>query len=290
MKALVYHGPGSKTWEDVPDAAIQEPTDVVVRVDTTTICGTDLHILQGDVAGGHRRPDPRARGGRHGRLRSATPSGQFAVGDRVLVPAITQCGRCEYCHARHALALPDGRRDRLDLRPPDRRHAGRVGPGALRGHVAVRRARGRHQRAGDLPGRLAAHRVRGRGAGRPGAAGRHGGGGRRGRGRPVGDPDHRAVGRGEGRSRSTRTSSAWRRPCEFGATDAVEAGPESVADVRRSPTASASTSRSRRSATRRRCSRRRRLVRPGGTHRQHRRARRAGRAADARDCGSRTSP
>lgn len=50
MKALVYHGPGKKAWEQVPDAVIQEPTDVVVRVDTTTICGTDLHILQGDVA------------------------------------------------------------------------------------------------------------------------------------------------------------------------------------------------------------------------------------------------
>ena len=50
MKALVYHGPGSKSWEDVPDAAVVDPTDVVVRVDTTTICGTDLHILKGDVA------------------------------------------------------------------------------------------------------------------------------------------------------------------------------------------------------------------------------------------------
>lgn len=41
MKALVYHGPGKKQWEDVPDATIQDPTDVIVRVDTTTICGTD---------------------------------------------------------------------------------------------------------------------------------------------------------------------------------------------------------------------------------------------------------
>lgn len=49
MKALVYHGPNSKACEDVPDATVQDPTDVVVRVDTTTICGTDLHILQGDV-------------------------------------------------------------------------------------------------------------------------------------------------------------------------------------------------------------------------------------------------
>ena len=49
MKALIYQGPGKKAWEEVPDAAIQEPTDVVVRVDTTTICGTDLHILKGDL-------------------------------------------------------------------------------------------------------------------------------------------------------------------------------------------------------------------------------------------------
>ena len=49
MKALVYHGPGHKAWESVPDPAIQEPTDVIVRIDSLTICGTDLHILKGDV-------------------------------------------------------------------------------------------------------------------------------------------------------------------------------------------------------------------------------------------------
>ncbi|RUQ02149.1 alcohol dehydrogenase, partial [Microbacterium sp. HSID17254] len=49
MKALVYHGPDTKAWEEVPDPTIQDPTDVIVKVDTTTICGTDLHILQGDV-------------------------------------------------------------------------------------------------------------------------------------------------------------------------------------------------------------------------------------------------
>ena len=48
MKALVYHGPGQKAWEDVP-IQLREPTDVMVKVDTTTICGTDLHILHGDV-------------------------------------------------------------------------------------------------------------------------------------------------------------------------------------------------------------------------------------------------
>ena len=49
MKALVYHGPNSRSWDDVPDAAIHEPTNAVVRVDAVTICGTDLHILGGDV-------------------------------------------------------------------------------------------------------------------------------------------------------------------------------------------------------------------------------------------------
>src|SRR5262245_9359330 len=96
MKALVYHGPDNKAWEDVPDATVQEPTDVVVRVDTTTICGTDLHILQGDV--------PAVTDGRilgHEAVGTITAVGDavsgFAVGDRVLVPAITKCGRCVYC-------------------------------------------------------------------------------------------------------------------------------------------------------------------------------------------------
>jgi alcohol dehydrogenase len=49
MRALVYHGPGSKSWEQVPDPAIGADTDAIVRVDIVTICGTDLHILKGDV-------------------------------------------------------------------------------------------------------------------------------------------------------------------------------------------------------------------------------------------------
>jgi alcohol dehydrogenase len=96
MKALVYHGPGKKRWEEVPDATIQDPTDVIVRVDTTTICGTDLHILQGDVAA---VTDGRILG--HEAVGTIVEVGSavkgFSVGDRVLVPAITKCGRCEYC-------------------------------------------------------------------------------------------------------------------------------------------------------------------------------------------------
>ena len=96
MKALVYHGPGSKAWEDVPDAAVVDPTDVVVRVETTTICGTDLHILHGDV---EAVTDGRVLG--HEAVGTVTEVGAavtgFAAGDRVLVPAISRCGRCAYC-------------------------------------------------------------------------------------------------------------------------------------------------------------------------------------------------
>lgn len=96
MKALVYHGPGSRSWEDVPDAALQDPTDVVVRIETTTICGTDLHILHGDVAA---VTEGRILG--HEAIGTIVEKGSavtgFAVGDRVLVPAITKCGRCSYC-------------------------------------------------------------------------------------------------------------------------------------------------------------------------------------------------
>ena len=49
MKALVYEGPGTKAWKEVPAPTLQADTDVIVRVDTTTICGSDLHILKGDT-------------------------------------------------------------------------------------------------------------------------------------------------------------------------------------------------------------------------------------------------
>src|SRR5829696_4139551 len=49
MQALVYHGPGQRAWEEVPDPALEQPTDAIVRIDASTICGIDLHILKGDV-------------------------------------------------------------------------------------------------------------------------------------------------------------------------------------------------------------------------------------------------
>lgn len=96
MKALVYHGPGKKAWEDVPNPKIQDPTDVIVKVDMTTICGTDLHILHGDVAA---VTDGRVLG--HEAVGTITEVGSavgsFKVGDRVIVSCITKCGRCEFC-------------------------------------------------------------------------------------------------------------------------------------------------------------------------------------------------
>ena len=67
MKALVYHGPGNKSWEDVPRPRLVESTDAIVRVDAVTICGTDLHILKGDVPEVTEWPRPRPRSSRHRR-------------------------------------------------------------------------------------------------------------------------------------------------------------------------------------------------------------------------------
>ena len=100
MKALVFHGPGQRSWEDVPDPVIQQPTDAIVRVDAVTICGTDLHILRGDV--------PEVRPGRilgHEAVGTVTAVGsavtRLTVGDRVLVSCITACGTCRYCRDGH---------------------------------------------------------------------------------------------------------------------------------------------------------------------------------------------
>jgi alcohol dehydrogenase len=97
MKALVYHGPNNKAWEEVPNPTIIDSTDVIVQVDTTTICGTDLHILKGDVPG---VTDGRILG--HEGVGTITEVGsavgKFVVGDRVIISCITSCGSCDYCH------------------------------------------------------------------------------------------------------------------------------------------------------------------------------------------------
>lgn len=96
MKALVYGGPGQKSWQEVPDPVIEHPTDAIVRLDTTTICGTDLHILKGDV--------PAVQPGRilgHEGVGTITETGPsvtgLQVGERVIISCIKSCGHCTNC-------------------------------------------------------------------------------------------------------------------------------------------------------------------------------------------------
>lgn len=96
MKALVYNGPGKKSVEDRPKPEIAAPTDAIVKIVKTTICGTDLHILKGDV--------PTCAPGRilgHEGIGMVDKVGAavtaFHVGDRVIVSCISSCGKCDYC-------------------------------------------------------------------------------------------------------------------------------------------------------------------------------------------------
>ena len=96
MKALVYHGPGNKSLDDCPKPNIKVATDAIVKVVKTTICGTDLHILKGDV--------PSCQPGRilgHEGVGIIEKIGDavnaFKIGDRVLISCISSCGKCEYC-------------------------------------------------------------------------------------------------------------------------------------------------------------------------------------------------
>ena len=96
MKALIYHGPGAKGAEERNIPALQDATDAIVRITKTTICGTDLHILKGDV--------PTVREGRilgHEGVGTIEQIGtevmRFHHGDRVIISCITACGKCDYC-------------------------------------------------------------------------------------------------------------------------------------------------------------------------------------------------
>jgi len=96
MKALVFHGRDSLALEDRPRPAIMQATDAVVRITTTTICGTDLHILKGDVP---TIPDGRILGHEGVGIVEEVGSGvlNFHQGDKVLISLITSCGRCGFC-------------------------------------------------------------------------------------------------------------------------------------------------------------------------------------------------
>jgi alcohol dehydrogenase len=108
MKGLVYHGPGQRSWDSVPDATIEQQTDVVVRIDSSTICGTDLHILKGDVP----EVEPGTILG-HEAVGTVVERGAgvttVEVGDRVLVSCISACGRCRFCkEGRYGQCLGGG--------------------------------------------------------------------------------------------------------------------------------------------------------------------------------------
>ena len=108
MRALVYHGPGNKSWDEVAKPELQSDTDAIVRVDAVTICGTDLHILKGDV--------PAVIGGRilgHEAVGTIEQVGtgvrNVKPGDRVLVSCITACGSCLFCReGRYGQCLGGG--------------------------------------------------------------------------------------------------------------------------------------------------------------------------------------
>ena len=108
MKALVYHGPGERGWDTVADPTILDPTDAIVQIDTSTICGTDLHILKGDV--------PETTPGTvlgHEAVGTVQEVGAgvstVAAGDRVLMSCISSCGRCRFCkEGRYGQCLGGG--------------------------------------------------------------------------------------------------------------------------------------------------------------------------------------
>jgi alcohol dehydrogenase len=108
MRALVYKGPGVKAWEEVPKPVVIDDSDAIVRVDATTICGSDLHILEGDV--------PETTAGRilgHEAVGTVESVGasvkNLAPGDRVLVSCITACGACRFCReARYGQCVGGG--------------------------------------------------------------------------------------------------------------------------------------------------------------------------------------
>jgi alcohol dehydrogenase len=108
MKALVYHGPGQRSWDTVDDPTIIDPTDIVVRIDSSTICGSDLHILRGDVP---ETPPGTVLGHEAvGVVQEIGPNvSTVAVGDRVLLSCVSSCGRCRFCkEGRYGQCLGGG--------------------------------------------------------------------------------------------------------------------------------------------------------------------------------------
>ena len=159
MKALVYHGPDQRSWDSVDDPGIIDPGDAIVRIDSSTICGTDLHILKGDVPEVDAGHGARPRGRRHDR--GGRPRRQHVRRGRPRAGLVHQLLRALPLLQGGPLRPVPGRR-RLDLRPPDRRAAGRVRARAVRRQLGAQGARGAERRAGAVPRRHPADLLRGR--------------------------------------------------------------------------------------------------------------------------------
>jgi alcohol dehydrogenase len=108
MKALVYHGPGQRGWDTVDDPTIIDSTDAIVRIDTSTICGTDLHILKGDLP--ETAPGTVLGHEAVGTVQEVGSSvTSVAPGDRVLMSCVSSCGRCRFCkEGRYGQCLGGG--------------------------------------------------------------------------------------------------------------------------------------------------------------------------------------
>ena len=107
MKALTYQGPGKNQWSEIPTRVVDKPTDAIIRILHTTICGTDLHILKGDV--------PEVTAGRvlgHEGVGVVEEVGSavrnFKKGDHVLISCITSCGSCANCRRQMYSHCADG--------------------------------------------------------------------------------------------------------------------------------------------------------------------------------------
>jgi threonine dehydrogenase-like Zn-dependent dehydrogenase len=140
MKAVVFHGVGDIRLDDVPEPEIEEPTDAIVRLTMSAICGTDLHMVRGTMAGmregtvlGHEGVGiVEALGSDVRNLR---------IGERVVIPSTIACGNCSYCrdgyYAQCDRANPRGKR----AGRPVPGAAGRAGAGSVRAHRARAAAR-----------------------------------------------------------------------------------------------------------------------------------------------------
>lgn len=113
MKAVVFHGIGDIRFEDVPEPRIQDPTDAIIKVTASAICGTDLHMVRGTLSG--MKPGTIIGHEAVGIVEQLGPLVRnFNVGDRVVVLSTIACGYCSYCRAGYFAqcdnANPKGKR------------------------------------------------------------------------------------------------------------------------------------------------------------------------------------